>query len=74
MIIFIFCCWYLAGVVSLIIIAKLTGQHVSSNLLLIILGGLLGPFGLLIGLLLKDVPTRRPEFKQPCDIKDTLWE
>jgi len=66
--IFIFCCWYLSGIVALSLFAKRTKRKKREDFGLLILAGLLGPFGFIIGLLLRNTSNNQPERYQSRDL------
>ena len=66
--IFIFFCWYLSGVVALLVFSKRTKRKKREDLSLLILAGLLGPLAFIIGLLIRNVPTRSSERYQSRDL------
>lgn len=66
--------WYMAGILSLYAFAVLTKQKIAKVWDLILLAAVLGPVGVVIGLLLRKVPQRRPELRlHSKDRVDDLW-
>lgn len=68
--IFLICCWYISGVFSLILLLRFSNQSLSGHLPLIAVGALIGPTGLIIGLLIKSIPGRRAELIYSHERKD----
>ncbi len=66
--IFIFCCWYLAGVTALSAYSTRGSRRKREDVGLLILAGLLGPLGFIIGYFLKNKPGNQPERYQSRDL------